>query len=95
MAPIYKYDCECGEEKEIIESISAHCDRKFVPCCKCKKHMKQNYEIGSVSEGIKTLGGWIDYNTQRLSLDEKIALGTKNFSGPQKEKEIRKITKNH
>ena len=78
--PIYVYDCpKCGQSKEIVESMSAHTSGKTVRC-KCKGSMKQRFSggIAGFVQGT-TLGGLVDKNTDKMSLDQKISLATKKY----------------
>jgi putative FmdB family regulatory protein len=106
----YEYFCpSCRHTEEIICSMSEH--KSSIRCPKCKKMIPQVISGGThrFVHGA-TLGGLIDSNTDRMSLDEKIKHGTQKYQTlnpkikPELaerdrknkiEKEIKEITKAH
>ena len=78
---VYEYFCDkCNETKEIIESMAEHTSDKVVKCHRCKKRMKPVITGGTYRfMGPKSIGMAINKNTDKLSLDEKISIGTNKY----------------
>jgi len=79
--PEYSYKCyQCEHTLDISETISERKARKSVKCPKCKKQMSQIFTGGAGAfMSCQTIGSAVDRNTGRMSLDEKIHVGTKKY----------------